>query len=421
MRGKTAVTESIRPPDGVNRLFAAGRDADYRTHLATYGTVAPSSVGPSLVDELERSGLSGRGGAGFPVARKFGAAASRHGDRLWARSPVVIANGAEGEPRSIKDSTLLRHAPHLVIDGLLAAGAAVGASKLYLYAPADSIGYVRAAVRDRKDARSIVLVEAKDTFISGEASAVVNAIENGIALPTDRIVRLTTSGLRRLPTLVHNVETLAQVGLIARFGAGWFRSLGSERDPGTRLVTVSGFVPQERVMEVAGHTSIADILMSCGIDLEDVSAVLVGGYHGAWIARDRLSANLSAGGLAPYGARPGAGILYVLGRHECPLVATASIVHYLATESARQCGPCMFGLPEMASLLERLATGDRERGLRRQLEALTESVVGRGSCHHPDGTAGLVLSTLSVFAGDVDAHLVGRCQRSAAPVRRSNG
>lgn len=416
----TAVAGAVRPPGGLNRLFLAGQDADYRTHLATFGAMAPSSLAPGLVDELARSGLSGRGGAGFPVARKVGAV-TRPGDRLWARSPVVIANGAEGEPRSIKDSTLLRHAPHLVIDGLLAAGAAVGASKLYLYAPAGSIDYARAAARERKDARSIAFVEAKDSFISGEASAVVNAIENGIALPTDRIVRLTTTGLRRLPTLVHNVETLAQVGLIARFGAAWFRSLGSERDPGTRLVTVSGFVPQERVMEVAGHTSIADILESCGVSLDSVAAVLVGGYHGAWIARANLSANLSAGGLAPLGARPGAGILYVLGRHECPLVASASIVHYLAGESAKQCGPCLFGLPEMASLLERLATGDRERGLRRQLEALTESVIGRGSCHHPDGTAGLVLSTLSVFAADVDAHLTGRCLRAAQPSRRSDG
>lgn len=400
-------------PFGANRLFAAGPRASYRDHFAAYGTLDVVAVRAGLIAELDRSGLLGRGGAGFPAARKFDAIPSHSGmSRVWQPSAVVIANGAEGEPRSLKDEALLRDSPHLVIDGLLAAAAAVHASSVYLYTTAHSLGFVRAAIAERTDARSIRLVEAPDTFISGEASAVVNAIATGVARPTDRTVRLTTSGLRQRPTLVHNVETLAHVALIARYGSEWFRETGSNRDPGTRLVTVSGAVRGDRVIEVPGDTRIIDIVQASGAIEENTAAVLVGGFHGTWIPKADLRVGLSSAALAAYGAHPGAGILFVLGAHECGLRATADIVRYLAAESAQQCGPCMFGLPEMAGLLERIASGDPDRRLAGELAQLSESIVGRGSCHHPNGTSRLVLNALDVFSADVRAHLTGRCLRS---------
>jgi NADH:ubiquinone oxidoreductase subunit F (NADH-binding) len=401
-------------PFGVNRLFAAGARANYQSHVATYGALAVSSFRAGLIPELERSGLLGRGGAGFPAARKFGSIPRSGMSRVWQSSAVVIANGAEGEPRSLKDETLLRDAPHLVIDGLLAAAAAVHASSLYLYTTAHSLQSVRRAIAERSDAKSIRLVEAPDTFISGEASAVVNAIANGVALPTDRTVRLTTSGLRQRPTLVHNVETLAHVALIARYGSEWFRGVGSNRDPGTRLVTVSGAVRGDHVFEVPGDASIQEIVESCGADRDNIAAVLVGGFHGTWIGRNDLTLGLSPAALAPRGGHPGAGILFVLGTDACGLRVSADIVRYLAAESAGQCGPCMFGLPEMASLLDRIASGDPNRRLVGELAAISQSVVGRGSCHHPNGTSRFVLNALDVFSADVQAHLSGRCLRAAS-------
>jgi NADH:ubiquinone oxidoreductase subunit F (NADH-binding) len=407
------VPNPARAPEGPVRLFAAGADAGYAAHRATYGHLDFVKGDPGLRAELERSGLEGRGGAGFSTARKVEAARQSASDRMFPASVVVIANGAEGEPRSIKDSTLLRHAPHLVIDGLLATAALVGASRMYLHSSPESMGVLRSALAERRDTRRITLVEAKETFISGEASAVVNAIENGIALPTDRTVRLTTSGLRGRPTLVHNVETLAHVALIARFGGEWFRSEGVGGDAGTRLVTVSGAGQRERVLEVPGDARITDILEAAGVSTSVVSAVLVGGYHGTWIPAEELSVVLSKAALAPFGGRPGAGVLYLLARDECGLQVTASITRYLAGESAGQCGPCIFGLDALASLMERIASGRGDHGLRRQAERLGFSLVGRGSCHHPDGTAGLVQSALNAFASDVDAHLSGRCRRTA--------
>ncbi|RFA12967.1 hypothetical protein B7R21_08960 [Subtercola boreus] len=399
----------IVPPAGVNRLFVAGTHAGYRQHAATFGPLPLARIGTPFITTLEASGLTGRGGAGFPAWRKLAATEAARAASPWRGSAVVIANGAEGEPRSLKDETLLQNAPHLVIDGLLVMAAVVSASKVYLYTTAGSLPFVRAALDERADARHILLREAPETFISGEASAVANAIENGVALPTDRIVRLSESGVKKRPTLVQNVETLAHVALIARFGARWFGGVGSDRDPGTRLVTVSGDVQNEQVLEVAGDTSVREILAACGTVPADVSAVLVSGYHGAWVPAEQLDLRLSDAGLSGLGAQPGAGILFVLGSKRCGIVATAEIVEYLASQSAGQCGPCMFGLPAIADLFVQVARGRASRRAVTELQRLTKSVVGRGSCHHPDGTSRLVLSALSVFSADLQRHQSGQC------------
>lgn len=400
-----------RGADGADRLFAAGPEAGFAEHQRVHGAFVPEANTGRLLHELERAGLTGRGGAGFAAWRKLDATLAASQGRSGTSSPVVIANGAEGEPRSWKDAALLRNSPHLVLDGLFAAGAALGASKLYLYAPRGGLDAVAAAIRERPDAHRVALVESAAAFVSGEASAVVRAIETQDARPRDHIHRLSESGLKKRPTLVHNVETLAHLALIARHGAGWFRSAGSVRDPGTRLVTVSGDVQREGVFEVPGDLPIGEIVRAAGVDPAAVAAVLVGGYHGSWLAGSHLELPLSAAGLESVGASPGAGVLYVLARHRCGLAATAEILAYLAAESAQQCGPCMFGLPALSDRMTALATGHAVRDTIGDASRLADLVGGRGACHHPDGTARLARSALTVFGDDVEAHLVGRCTR----------
>lgn len=396
--------------EGHYQLFAAGSNADLASHERAFGPLSLDRVDANFISVLEQSGLTGRGGAAFSSWRKLAATEQGRGPALLAAKPVVVANGAEGEPLSFKDKTLLIHAPHLVIDGLLIAGAAVSASLLYLYTTPAARNAVESAVAGRHDARRIKVVEAPETFISGEASAVVNSITNGIALPLDNRRRLSESGIKGRPTLVLNVETLAHVALIARHGAGWFRTAGSDRDPGTRLVSVSGHCA-EQVLEVEGDASLSGILASAGVELSEVGAVLVGGYHGQWVRA--LNHRLSPSGLANHVVRPGAGVLHVLAASECGLAATAGILNYLAGESAKQCGPCMFGLPAMARVMHAIAYGERDPRLVRELERLGKLVGGRGACHHPDGTARLVASALETFSDDVRAHLAGTCTREA--------
>lgn len=360
-------------------------------------------VGPELITAIEAAGLSGRGGAGFPTARKMAT--------ITGRKPVIVGNGAEGEPLSRKDALLLTRAPHLVLDGLEAAAAAIDADKVYLYVHADAVGAVTKALAERPN--WVTVIEAPDTFVAGEESAVVRRIEGGPALPRDRIVVAAVSGVRGNPTLVNNVETLAHIALIARYGPDWFRSVGDRGEPGTMLVTLSGALDNQGVIEVPTGTPLTDL-----IDPRGVSAVLVGGYHGSWLPAEAFAgARLSRSGLKELGASPGAGIIHALGRTECGLVRTAEIVGYLADESARQCGPCRNGLPRLAQLVDELAYGRANDAVVKEIRRITRLVDGRGSCRHPDGSARFVRSALRAFATDIELHHHDRCTAADAVVR----
>ncbi|WP_426625256.1 NADH-ubiquinone oxidoreductase-F iron-sulfur binding region domain-containing protein [Leifsonia sp. McL0607] len=338
------------------RLFAAGSHAGLEAHLRAYREL-PTRNPEAMLAELEAAGLTGRGGAAFPVWRKLAAARETAGGRR-GRAPILIANGTEGEPLSSKDTVLLRNAPHLVIDGLLAAARSIAARNVLIIAEGDALQAVEGAIGERTDARNVEVVEGADGFVSGEASALVNLIENDDARPVDRTRRLTTSGLRGRPTVVQNVETLAHVALIARHGAAWFRSVGDPVDPGTRLVTVTGDMPSEGVYEVRTDATVRQVLGALRPDFGAIRAALIGGYHGAWVPESAFDLPLTALDLAPFDAAPGAGIIHVLGDHRCGLWATARIVEYLAGQSARQCGPCMFGLPTMADRFDAVASGE---------------------------------------------------------------
>jgi NADH:ubiquinone oxidoreductase subunit F (NADH-binding) len=359
-----------------------------------------------LTAELEEAGLAGRGGAAFPTWRKVASAAES------GRAAIVVANGSEGEPLSAKDATLLHQSPHLILDGLLLVAGVLRASEAHLVTTHTQIPAIQRAIAERTDTRNIRLRATEDRFISGEASAVANAIERGRAIPRDHVVRLSIAGIGGRPTLVLNVETLAHIAVIARFGAAWFRSVGSDDDPGTRLLTVASD-GSRRVIEAAGGTSLRRALEASGVASETVRAVLIGGYHGVWVTGAALDAPISAAGLAPFGATPGAGVLIVLSRGHCGVARAAEITQYLAGQSAGQCGPCANGLPEIAQVLGRLARRDRDSSLPRQLRELGGLVTGRGACHHPDGTARMVMSALEAFEHDVHAHAKGLCQEVA--------
>lgn len=393
----TTTQQRPRSPQ-MPRLLAAGSPA-LAAHYQQFGAL-PGIGGRELVSALDAAGLSGRGGAGFPAGRKMAAVT---GDK-----PVVVANGAEGEPLSRKDAVLLTKAPHLVLDGLELAARAVKATDVYLYvsaharvAVADALDERHAAGTDRYQPR---VVEAPDTFVAGEESALVRRIEGGPALPRDRTVVTATSGVRGRPTLVNNVETLAHMALIARFGPQWFRSVGNPDDPGSMLVTLSGGVSRRGVIEVPTGTSVAGLIEGGGAtDPRTIRAVLVGGYHGQWIPANAFDATPVSG----------AGIVHALEKGKCGLACTAAIADYLAAESARQCGPCRIGLPRLAQLLDKLAYDRVDNTCIREIRRLVHLVDGRGACRHPDGTARMISSALDTFADDIEHHRRRRCAAAA--------
>jgi len=376
-------------------LSLAGLDAT--DHLDRLGPLP--RLGPEALIELaERSGLTGRGGAGFPTAIKVRAVAAARG------RAVVVANAMEGEPLSHKDAVLLANVPHLVLDGLELVGRALGASRRILaVGPEVASAAVEAAARGR----NVEVLRLSGGFVAGQETALVNQIDGRPAVPRDPSVRVTSKGVGGRPTLVSNIETLAQLALVARMGSDWFRSYGTAEDPGTSLFTISGSVARPGVVEAPRGSRLMDVLTSAGP--RDPAAVLVGGYHGAWVPAAALDTRLTRSELAPYNASVGAGVLYVLDTHTCPLRASADIASYLAGEVAGQCGPCINGLPRMADSLQRLAKGGRDPRLVTEIERLRRLVDGRGACAHPDGTARFVASTMRTFADHVDSHLDGYC------------
>lgn len=390
----------------MSRLLAA-TGPTVAEHLDQFGELP--SITAELVSAVSEAGLTGRGGAGFPTGRKMAAVAGTR--------PVVVGNGAEGEPLSSKDAELLTRAPHLVLDGLQAAAAAVGADRVYLYLHARTVAAVTAAVGERSDPLRVCLVEAPDRFVAGEESAVIRHIEGGPALPRDRTVVAAVSGVRGRPTLVNNVETLANIALIARYGSEWFRAVGDPEEPGTMLVTLSGFSHQGGVFEVPTGTMLSELAGLCGLlaqasggHADELQAVLIGGYHGNWLSAGEFGASrLSRAALKPLGATPGAGIIHGLSHGECGLARVADIARYLADQSAGQCGPCLNGLPRLASLLDELAFGRASDHIVSEVRRVLRLVDGRGACRHPDGTVRMVRSALRTFAGDVELHRRRRC------------
>jgi len=403
------------PPTSGRLLVAPA--PDYLAHLNTFGPL-PATGGPQLLDQVRRSGLTGRGGAGFPTAVKLQAVAAAPG------VAVVVANGAEGEPASGKDRQLLVDTPHLVLDGLQLAARLTSADKAIVYVRPDAAQAVRRGLAERMaagvDRIPVTVVEAVDGFVTGQETAVVSRLNGGPARPQFVRVRVTERGVDGRPTLVQNVETLSHLALIARYGGAWFREVGTSDSPGTFLATVHqarvGAEPGS-IWEVPYGLPIGQLLAaSTDAPLEHLHAVLIGGYHGCWLPLPQaLNAPLSAAGLAPFGGTLGAGVVVPLSSSDCGIEATARIVRYLAAESAQQCGPCQFGLPHLAGLMSALAaagrTGNVGTGVA-ALAALREAVglvEGRGACHHPDGTARLVRSAMDTFESDVMLHTQGRC------------
>jgi NADH:ubiquinone oxidoreductase subunit F (NADH-binding) len=387
--GPASLAES--PGGATTHRLRAAATSGLSAHLALLGPLPVFLDRAGLVAEVRASGLTGHGGAGFPTWRKLETVAV-------GRNPVVVANGAEGEPASAKDKTLLETAPHLVLDGLQVAAAATGATSAFAYVRASAARMVRRALAERTDTVPVDVVTAAESFISGQETAVVAAVEGGRAVPRDVPELVVRQGVRGRATLVQNVETLAHLALIARRGAAWFREVGTDEQPGTFLATVTGSVRQPGVVEAAYGVPLSDLISQAGGPSEPLQAVLVGGYHGVWLPPSAFSAPMSSAGLAPWGASPGAGVVVALGRSESGLAATARIAAYLAGEGARQCGPCLNGLPAIATVLGRMAHGEPEPDLPRQVEWLTRLVEGRGACHHPDGTARMVRSALAVFS-----------------------
>ncbi len=360
------------------------------------------------LDELVASGLTGRGGGSFPFARKIQLAASRAG------TAVVVVNASESEPASRKDVTLLELRPHLVLDGAVLAANVLGTRDLIVYlhsARTASTSALLAAVAERRAAGcdgavSIRVVDSPAAYLAGESSAVVSVLEGRGPVPSLRPIPVAAVGVGGRPTLVSNAETYAHVALIARFGAAWFNAGGTQRAPGSTLVTLAGAVASPGlVVEIVAGTGVRDLLAGPGGLTQPPRAVLLGGYAGSWVPGEAAwSMPLDRDWLSAAGTSLGCGLVAVLAQTACGLAETLRLLDYLASQSAGQCGPCVLGLPELAERFRALVEGRTSRRQLRRIRELAVAIRGRGACAHPDGAVQLAETALAVFEAEVRNH-----------------
>jgi NADH-quinone oxidoreductase subunit F len=392
-------------PESLAEYRARGGYEGLGRVLASCGAAGELSraAGAFVLAELRRAGLRGRGGSGEgrPAWEKWSRVARAPGETKY-----VVANGAESSPVSQKDRYLMSRFPHRVIEGLLAACLATGAPEAYLYVRGDSEESTTALTGALGEARaagvfgpgtalpvSIELQPSLPGYISGEETAVLDALEGLEGLPQPKPPRPEEIGLRGCPTLVANVETLAAAAGILRSGAEAFRAAGTPDCPGTALFTVSGDVERPGVYELPYGTPLAELLQAAGApDREEILTVLPGGLSSGPLRPDELDVPLTYEDLAAVGSSVGPAAVVVFARSEAADLAkvVAENAWFLTQASCGQCKGCKEGSQALAGAL---ASGDAAEAADRAKVLL----YGRGNCGHPTGAARFALRALQAF------------------------
>lgn len=392
---RTGAHPAVRP-----RLIRAGDGREGRADYERAGGYRPGLEGRGLVSAIASRGLRGRGGAAFPLARKLSAVAARPGQR------VVLVNGEEGEPASVKDRWLLRARPHLVIDGALRAARAISAGTVYFYVsdPAAAVSLKAGIAELDSPGGDLRVFQVNPSYVAGEETAAVNAVNGRMAKPSEKPPRPFEEGVRGLPTLVSNAETLASLPAIAA---------GDEHAGTTFLLTLGGAVPQPGLYEVPFGIPLGEVAEVLGGLTARPRGYLMGGYFAGLLNERGHDLPLDYEALRAKQTALGCGAITVLGPDDCPAGAAALLLSYFGRENAGQCGSCFNGTAAMAGVAVALARGEAGAAEVRRLEQWAGFLPGRGACATLDGAAAIAASLLREFPGDVEAHQTRSCEACA--------
>jgi NADH-quinone oxidoreductase subunit F len=376
---------------------------------------ALSMSSDQVIEELTTSGLRGRGGGGFPTADKW-AAIRRYGTGIR----YVVCNGAEGEPATFKDRTLLQMNPYRVLEGISIAAYAVGAERAFLGmketfdVEADA---ARRAAEEMQEAELLTvpveLVLGPDHYLLGEETGLLEAVEERLPLP--RMARPYMLGLyaqppNENPTLVNNVETLANVPLILEHGSAWFRENGTEASPGTMLFTVAGDVRREGVFEYPLGTPLRQLIEEAGGGMlggRSVKVVFPGASNTVLIP-EQLDTPLDFESMRAVGSGLGAGGFAVYDDSTCIVEVARIFCRFLHVESCAQCPPCKLNSEDILEVLEQLDRGEDLGELDVALER-AKTVTDGQKCALPTGTSLLMQSLLLTFGDEIRAHRGKAC------------
>lgn len=375
-----------------------------------------------VVDEVDKSGLRGRGGGGFPTGRKWKQVA-----RQPEKERYVVCNGDEGDPGAFMDGSVMEGDPYKLIEGMMIAGYAVGSQNGYIYVRAEypmSVARLRHAIKELEDRNMLGdnilgtdfsfhmhINRGAGAFVCGEGSALTASIEGNRGMPRVKPPRTVEKGLWAKPTVLNNVETYANVPKIVLQGADWYRSIGTEGTPGTKTFSLTGSIQNTGLIEVPMGTTLREIIFDIGGGLKDggtFKAVQIGGPSGGCLTEEHLDVPLDFESIKKYGAIVGSGGLVVMDDHTCMVEVARFFMSFTQRESCGKCVPCREGTKRMLEILEKIVNGKGELSDIDKLEELATMVKSMALCGLGKSAPLPVLSTLKLFRDEYVEHIVDK-------------
>ena len=387
----------------------------YRALAKVLTEMTPEQV----ISEVLKSGLRGRGGAGFPTGKKWQFAAASKADQKY-----MICNADEGDPGAFMDRSVLEGDPHSVLEAMAIGGYAIGASEGYIYVRAEypiAVKRLEIAINQAREYGllgknifgsgfdfDIFIRLGAGAFVCGEETALMHSIEGGRGEPKPKPPFPAVRGLFDKPTNINNVETLANIPQIILKGADWFASIGTEKSKGTKVFALGGKINNTGLVEVPMGTPLRDIIYKIGGGIpggKKFKAVQTGGPSGGCIPADYLDIAIDYDSLTAIGSMMGSGGMIVMDEDNCMVDIARFFLDFTVDESCGKCTPCRIGTRRMLEILERIVEGKGEEGDIEKLEALAENIKATALCGLGQTAPNPVLSTLKYFRDEYEAHI----------------
>lgn len=394
---------------------------DYIEHngYSSLSHVLTSMRPEEIITAVEESGLRGRGGGGFPTGRKWRSCRNAEGEKKY-----VICNGDEGDPGAFMDRSLMEGNPHLVLEGLIIGGYAIGAGRGYIYVRNEyplAVDHLSRAIETARDygflgenilgssfSFDIRINRGGGAFVCGESSALIASLEGRMGEPKDKYVHMVESGLRGCPTVLNNVETWANVPAIVSKGSSWFSSIGTENSKGTKVFSLVGKVVNTGLVEVPMGMTLKEIIYDIGGGVQGgkaFKAVQTGGPSGGCIPATCIDTPVDFDELTNLGSMMGSGGLIVMDEDTCMVNVAKYFLGFLKDEACGKCTPCREGVAQMLYILENITSGKGENGDIEKLENLAKLVSDTSLCALGGTAANPVLSTIQYFREEYEEHI----------------
>lgn len=408
----------------INEYFSIGGYAAFEKALF-------DMTADDIINEISESSLRGRGGGGFPVGRKWSQV-----KRQKEPQKYVVCNGDEGDPGAFMDRSIMEGDPHRMLEGMMIAGLACGASEGYIYVRAEypmAVSRLKGAIEQATEygllGENILgtgfhfrvhINRGAGAFVCGEGSALTASIEGKRGMPRVKPPRTVEHGLFDKPTVLNNVETYANVPLIITNGAKWYKNIGPENSPGTKAFALTGNIENTGLIEVPMGTTLREVIFDIGGGMRDgkeFKAVQIGGPSGGCLTKDDLDLPLDFDSLKKAGAMIGSGGLVVMDENTCMVEVARFFMNFTQNESCGKCVPCREGTKRMLAILERIVEGKGEDGDIDLLLELADTISSTALCGLGKSAPFPIVSTIKHFREEYEAHIyekrcpTGNCQK----------